>query len=69
MNREAEREHKIRARLTDSVVQRIILGVMRLFRSRLPVAYKAPPTGPDWIHEIKHDGFGSSPDATAIRSA
>ena len=23
----------------------------------LPRSAKAPPTGPDWIHEIKHDGF------------
>jgi bifunctional non-homologous end joining protein LigD len=23
----------------------------------LPTAAKAPPSGPDWIHEIKHDGF------------
>ena len=23
----------------------------------LPRLAKAPPTGPDWIHEIKHDGF------------
>ena len=23
----------------------------------LPTGAKAPPTGPDWIHEIKHDGF------------
>ena len=39
---------------------------MRLFRSRAPVTSfapclprlaKTPPTGPDWIHEIKHDGF------------
>jgi ATP-dependent DNA ligase len=39
---------------------------MRLFRSRLPIISiepclpsfaKTPPTGPDWIHEIKHDGF------------
>jgi bifunctional non-homologous end joining protein LigD len=39
---------------------------MPLFRSRLPnitvepclpSSAKAPPTGPDWIHEIKHDGF------------
>jgi hypothetical protein len=34
-----------------------------LFRSRLPIIItvepcaKAPPTEPDWIHEIKHDGF------------
>ena len=45
---------------------RIMLRVMPLFRSRLPIITvepcvpsfaKAPPTGPDWIHEIKHDGF------------
>ena len=39
---------------------------MRLFRSRAPVTSfapclprlaKTPPTGPDWIYEIKHDGF------------
>ena len=39
---------------------------MRLFRSRLPCHFyrtlpaafaKTPPAGPDWIHEIKHDGF------------
>ena len=23
----------------------------------LPTGAKAPPAGPDWIHEIKHDGF------------
>ena len=42
------------------------LAVMPLFRSRLPIISiepcvpsfaKVPPTGPDWIHEIKHDGF------------
>src|SRR6202048_3631566 len=39
---------------------------MPLFQSRLPTISiepclpslaKTPPTGPDWIHEIKHDGF------------
>ena len=39
---------------------------MPFFRPRLPIISiepclpslaKAPPTGPDWIHEIKHDGF------------
>ena len=39
---------------------------MPLFRPRLPTISiepclpglaKTPPTGPDWIHEIKHDGF------------
>ena len=44
------------------------LGVMRLLRTRssqlerpiepcLPRLAKAPPIGPDWIHEVKHDGF------------
>jgi ATP-dependent DNA ligase len=23
----------------------------------LPLPAKAPPSGPDWIHEIKHDGI------------
>jgi ATP-dependent DNA ligase len=23
----------------------------------LPSPAKAPPGGPDWLHEIKHDGF------------
>jgi len=23
----------------------------------LPSPAKAPPNGPDWLHEIKHDGF------------
>jgi bifunctional non-homologous end joining protein LigD len=23
----------------------------------LPSPAKAPPAGPNWIHEIKHDGF------------
>jgi bifunctional non-homologous end joining protein LigD len=23
----------------------------------LPSLAKKPPSGPDWIHEIKHDGF------------
>ena len=39
---------------------------MPLFRSRLPIitiepclpgVAQTPPTGADWIHEIKHDGF------------
>ena len=41
---------------------------MSLFRPRhrspsgttepcLPTAAKSPPAGPNWIHEIKHDGF------------
>jgi ATP-dependent DNA ligase len=23
----------------------------------LPTAAPSPPTGPDWLHEIKHDGY------------
>jgi bifunctional non-homologous end joining protein LigD len=39
---------------------------MALYRQRLPIISlepclpsfaKTPPTGPEWIHEIKHDGF------------
>ena len=50
----------------DTTAQRIILRAMPLFRSRLPIISiepclpsfaKTPPTGPDWIHEIKHDGI------------
>jgi hypothetical protein len=50
----------------DSVVPRIMLRVMPLFRPRLPLVTiepclpgfaNAPPTGPAWVHEIKHDGF------------
>jgi ATP-dependent DNA ligase len=29
----------------------------RLVRPCLPTPASAPPAGPDWIHEIKHDGF------------
>jgi bifunctional non-homologous end joining protein LigD len=27
------------------------------FEACLPRKAKEPPSGPDWIHEIKHDGF------------
>jgi bifunctional non-homologous end joining protein LigD len=30
---------------------------MMLLRPCLPSPAPHPPTGPDWIHEIKHDGF------------
>jgi ATP-dependent DNA ligase len=26
-------------------------------KSCVPFPTKAPPTGADWLHEIKHDGF------------
>jgi bifunctional non-homologous end joining protein LigD len=30
---------------------------IRLIEPCLPSPAKAPPSGPDWLHEIKHDGF------------
>src|SRR5262252_6700645 len=35
----------------------------------LPSPAKAPPSGPDWIHEIKHDGFRilARRDASGVR--
>ena len=35
----------------------------------LPSPAKAPPSGPDWIHEIKHDGFRimARRDAAGVR--
>jgi bifunctional non-homologous end joining protein LigD len=35
----------------------------------LPSPAKAAPSGPDWLHEIKHDGFRimARRDATGVR--
>jgi bifunctional non-homologous end joining protein LigD len=35
----------------------------------LPLPAKAPPSGPGWIHEIKHDGFRilARRDSTGVR--
>ena len=35
----------------------------------LPSPAKVPPSGPDWIHEIKHDGFRimARRDGTGVR--
>jgi bifunctional non-homologous end joining protein LigD len=35
----------------------------------LPSPAKAPPSGPDWLHEIKHDGFRilARRDAAGVR--
>jgi bifunctional non-homologous end joining protein LigD len=35
----------------------------------LPSPAKVPPSGPDWIHEIKHDGFRimARRDAAGVR--
>jgi ATP-dependent DNA ligase len=42
----------------DSAVLHVPSGVFpRLVRPCLPTPASAPPAGPHWIHEIKHDGF------------
>jgi bifunctional non-homologous end joining protein LigD len=40
-----------------------------LIKPCLPLPAKRPPTGPNWIHEIKHDGFRimARRDATGVR--
>jgi len=40
-----------------------------LIRPCLPSPAKAPPSGPDWLHEIKHDGFRilARRDAAGVR--
>jgi bifunctional non-homologous end joining protein LigD len=30
---------------------------MKKIRPKKATAADRPPTGPDWIHEIKHDGY------------
>jgi bifunctional non-homologous end joining protein LigD len=32
-------------------------GTSHFIKPCLPSPAKQPPAGPDWIHEIKHDGF------------
>jgi ATP-dependent DNA ligase len=33
------------------------VGSMLRIEPCLPSPAKRPPTGPDWVHEIKHDGY------------
>src|SRR5271169_693861 len=42
---------------------------VRRFEPCLPRPAKRPPTGPGWIHEIKHDGFRivAHRDASGVR--
>jgi ATP dependent DNA ligase domain len=64
----------------DSKFDRAYLSAMVLLRERksrlvgfiepcLPSPAKAPPSGPEWIHEIKHDGFRiiARRDAAGVR--
>src|SRR5215472_11602714 len=43
--------------------------VAGLIEPCLPSPAKAPPPGPNWLHEIKHDGFRimALRDATGVR--
>jgi hypothetical protein len=43
-----QRELRRRMRLEESIPR---------FEPCLPRPAREPPAGPDWIHEIKHDGF------------
>jgi bifunctional non-homologous end joining protein LigD len=44
--------------VTRELRRRLLLGrSLRPFEPCLPRPAKEPPAGPDWIHEIKHDGF------------
>src|SRR5262249_40714271 len=31
--------------------------MLRLYQPCIPVSARRPPSGRDWVHEIKHDGF------------
>ena len=31
--------------------------MLRLYRPCMPTPSKVPPAGPEWVHEIKHDGY------------
>jgi ATP-dependent DNA ligase len=44
-------------------------GASRFIEPSLPSPAKEPPAGPDWIHEIKHDGFRimARRDAAGVR--
>lgn len=47
-------------------------GMIKPFEFCKPVAQKAVPTGPDWIHEVKYDGYRGrvirDGDAVQVRS-
>jgi ATP-dependent DNA ligase len=36
-----------------------VLARLRFIEPQLPTLVEAPPEGPRWIHEIKHDGYRS----------
>jgi hypothetical protein len=35
----------------------------------IPSLAHKPPSGPDWVHEIKHDGYRLRRDGKAVRHA
>jgi ATP-dependent DNA ligase len=46
-----------------------VAELVGLIEPCLPSPAKAPPSGPDWLHEIKHDGFRilARRDANGVR--
>jgi hypothetical protein len=55
-------------RTADSTVPGARKSIEGLIEPCLPSPAKAPPSGPDWLHEIKHDGFRSWLSATPLGS-
>jgi ATP-dependent DNA ligase len=35
----------------------LVVPRFTLIKPALPVSADAPPCGPEWVHEIKHDGY------------
>ena len=59
-SRRTNRETRLRKRkayLADMPLFRASRGRSRSIEPCLPSPAKSPPAGPDWIHEIKHNGF------------
>jgi ATP-dependent DNA ligase len=51
------------------MLQRSSIAVGGFIEPCLPSPAKTPPPGPDWLHEIKHDGFRilARRDAAGVR--
>jgi hypothetical protein len=43
----------------------LVVPRFTFIKPALPMSADAPPCGPDWVHEIKHDGYSRE---TAIAS-
>ena len=61
---QVRRHRRVRAKLLDSPTPAPYFFLAMLLRTSspafiepcLPSPGEQPPTGPDWVHEIKHDG-------------